>query len=164
MDELQILRTRVGEMAAEIERLQSVIDEANAQEPVVYLNVDTELGYTFVDNGFVDDLMDGKHPLYAAPVPAQQSPAALLPDGYRLISNEKLENFGNREFAKGVRAATKQTPRITEQDARSVLVTFLSKDGLYNLTVSQSLSIENWISTEGRVLLDKLNGVKNETN
>jgi len=71
--EFETLSVRVGEMAAEIERLQGVIDEANAQEAygwdsagdLVY-DIDTALK------------SPAPIPLYARPIPAQQSPAVAV--------------------------------------------------------------------------------------
>lgn len=90
------LRTRLAEMAAEVERLQSVIDEANAQGPLKWAldHFALGVGSTLFDSekdavDFSTNLAGSSRaiPLYARPIPAQQSPAAAVPDSV-YCSNE----------------------------------------------------------------------------
>lgn len=70
--DIEQLHIRMGEMAAEIERLQSVIDEANAQEPVGKVRKVAHGGpHAFQ---VYDNLQIGESKVYARPIPAQQSP------------------------------------------------------------------------------------------
>lgn len=108
MDELQVLRTRVGEMAAEIERLNAVIDEANAHEPVATIDVhfdtsdyepDEDRKLTYVVKGKkLEQLGIGKHNLYANPIPAQQSPSECDDQGFAIVE-EALKRVSSGNLA-----------------------------------------------------------------
>lgn len=87
--DIEQMRIRMGEMAAEIERLQSVIDGNNADADEAfesYLETfggpDTNAWHDApVDGVFKDGFNRG---LLARPIPAQQSPAVAVPDGGKL--------------------------------------------------------------------------------
>lgn len=88
--ELDILRVRVGEMAAEIERLQSVIDEANAQKPIYQAQ---SVGGLWSDVTAENYAMHETWRIaYARPIPAQQSPHGLTFEDYEevLAGHRKL--------------------------------------------------------------------------
>ena len=78
-------KVRMGEMAAEIERLQSIVDAANAQEPFTVIDYDGEKA-EIVMHFEVRDI--GKIKLYRRPIPAQQSPRITEQD-----AREILEGF-----------------------------------------------------------------------
>lgn len=80
--EIEQMRIRMGEMAAEIERLQSVIDEANAQEPAIVVRGRKVVGF----NPAEGTRIEGE--FYARPIPAQQSSYQSL----QLLA-ESRENF-----------------------------------------------------------------------
>lgn len=68
------LRTRLAEMAAEVERLQSVIDAANAQEPDGFLSVvplDGLHKHSTILARPLSPVLDGQR-FYFRPIPAQQ--------------------------------------------------------------------------------------------
>ena len=70
------LQVRIGEMASEIERLQSVIDEANAQEPVGIADFQYQPDGTAIVEISLSkqgDLNPGDE-LFTRPIPTQQSP------------------------------------------------------------------------------------------
>ena len=75
--EIDTLRTRVTEMASEVDRLQPSIDEANAQPA---------FGHVIKENGSMCEFVTtnnvpvGCHTVYARPIPEQQSPAVAVPD------------------------------------------------------------------------------------
>ena len=81
---------KFNELRAENARLQAIIDEANAQEPVsnVHVFYDTSDYESGVDRRLTWDTFGsnfkslgiGKHKLYARPIPAQQSPAVAVPE------------------------------------------------------------------------------------
>lgn len=69
-------------LRAENARLQAIIDEANAQEPVAITN--GELGSKV---STLDRFIDAGQNLYTAPIPAQQSTA--MPEGWKIT---KIDN------------------------------------------------------------------------
>lgn len=231
--EMEVLQVRAGEMAAEIERLHSVIDEANAQGPYAYeLFKDSPFGMDGTKGVLVrgaPPVVDRWHkPLYARPIPAQQSPVMAIDERTNEFGepetvylqlhdsddgNEK--SHGSNYRADGVtwcwhpinendvryiradlvqqspavavpdlneiadileavvdftkdedgrtksildaedmcdllrKLAAKQSPRITEQDAREIIDSYMQ--------VFDALDFEEWLGAEGRALLSKLN-------
>ena len=118
-----------------------------------------------------------------APIPAQQSPAVAVPDGWEITVRQLIDTLyrynpslsvkgpyhvGDRKLcaeAEAILIDAKLSPRITEQDAREIAVLAI-KDmadqfregwpdhiGKYYFMIGYSCSIE------GRALLAKLNGV-----
>lgn len=80
LSELETLRTRVTEMAAEVERLQSAIDEANAQDPCFEVGRHGKSGDYFVTELKSNVKLYKGMRLFARPIPAQQSPAVVVTD------------------------------------------------------------------------------------
>lgn len=166
------------ELVAENARLQSIIDAANAQEPVK--------GTYWRDGSgvFTQSPMDSDLHLYLKPIPAQQSPAVAVPDIARYCGHDSLADmvsthihvwrtllqdeieinesetpFINHELnaLADIEGAIKfdlehPSPRITEQDAWEILRT---------CGVSGEVATAWWNET-GRDLLNKLNGVNHE--
>lgn len=93
------LQVRIGEMAAEIERLQSVIDEANAQEPLARGYKNSMTG-TCSEIYWLGDAPEGETNLYARPVPAQQSPSVAVPEILKKVIFEQPDE--NKQLVIGV--------------------------------------------------------------
>lgn len=115
--ELQKLR-------AENVRLQSVIDEANAQEPLTTIQV--LQGYPHVVSHSQCGVKDGIYKVYAErPTPAQQSTAVAVPDE---IPHDDYADNESKAHRRGwndcreemLRNIAKPSPRITEQDGECV--------------------------------------------
>lgn len=87
---------RCGEMAAEVERLQSVIDEANvrvwAEAARVLENSDAPKAAQFWRQGVVN-LFRNRAATAAHPIPAQQSPAAAIPEESVTVSIDELKRI-----------------------------------------------------------------------
>lgn len=183
--ELDTLRTRVTEMAAEVDRLQSVIDEANAQEPYRYIGNGKTLAYP---NPVYENDAEWV-PVYLRTVPAQQSPAVAVTDektnfcALKSITDSQV-NAVARAFWRRIYAyrndygielpkplpvefmahmATALTwvdrepsPRITEQDAR-----IIGLSAFRHLSKYGGRTVDTWIEEDGSALLNKLNGDKN---
>lgn len=149
--DIEQMRIRMGEMAAEIERLQSVIDEANAQQSPWLRAIDEALVVHHV--GVVDDTDDYEQAKQKINLLlcAQQSPAVAVQicdecdiSECRHVKNQTLQIIAN------------QSPRITEQDAREIVQSFedFSEEG------ESAYKDSRWsyyIETHGRALLEKLN-------
>ena len=197
--ELDTLRNRILEMAAEIERLnsawqvetlnrkdsiiakqeeekdrlksenahlQSVIDEANAQEPVIRV-LDGRVA-DFNPN-YDGDVSNGE--FFARPIPAQQSPAVAVHEN-AVEAKENLENFLHqntnwhpREWAEiqgfidGL--VKSKSPRITEQDAREIIDDYIGFCDGKRLKPQSSTVIGMYMKNEFSALLEKLNGDHN---
>lgn len=89
-NELEQMRIRMAEMAAEVERLNAVIDEANAQKPIYQYSNTHDLSLWTDCNKWTFDIMrdDHRRIVYASPIPAQQSRNQAL----QLLA-ESRENF-----------------------------------------------------------------------
>ena len=61
MSELDTALARVQQLEVQNAALLKAI---RARESVGHITVDTELGYKFVGGDLIDDLMDGRHPVY----------------------------------------------------------------------------------------------------
>lgn len=197
--ECEMLRVRVGEMAAEIERLnvandqitkaqidnynmatdawdenkllrsenarlQSIIDEANAQEPNCWRVSHRSFCGTTTDSKEIaeDPFYDGcVINLYSRPIPVQPSPAVAVPDDWRIVEkktcyalicgNEVIATLAGSEAQENAAIIAKllASPRIAEQDVREIL------DAYWNSTDDCG----DWLkSVDGRALLNKLNG------
>lgn len=181
--EIDTLRTRVTEMAAEVERLQGLIDAANAQGPVATIDVhfdtsdyelDEDRKLTYVFKGkTLEQLGIGRHNLYAHPIPAQQSP-----------ENKELTFYGNvnvseaiamveqqspavvvpdetisEAYLRGYKDAAKEyteSPRITEQDAREIVMSAWR----YWMN-GYGRTIDTWSEEEWPNVFNKINGDQN---
>lgn len=167
ISELERLRT-------EKVRLQSVIDEDNAQEPDGF--VCNGFWYPTEESGKLCEGANAKcEPKYAHPIPAQQSPAVAFPDsdGVSIIEAAlKKVSSGNLAeapfpligenaqcYLNGAASAYQHalemlcvsSPRITEQDAEAIIESYVESPDCFN----------DWIASEGRSLLNKLNGDQN---
>lgn len=177
-------------LEAENARLQSVIDEANAQEPVAVMNekgaVMTKLQCD--DDEVFDICCRVQQPLYAAPVPAQQSPAVAVPDeetnfcALKAITDSQV-NAVARAFWRRIYPYRNDygielpKPLPVEFMAHmATALTWVDKKQTPRITEQDVREIlesywnshddsGDWLKSEdGRALFDKLNGVKNETN
>jgi hypothetical protein len=181
--ECETLRVRIGEMAAEIERLQGVIDAANAQEPVA---VACGAGKIYVKSDFSDIdsfLRDCKNntTLYARPIPAQPSPAVAVPDYKEGLFQlrQQAENWSTKlGFITSVINSRKISLSAKEREFPHLLIERLHTDSELLKRRSESPRITEqdvrqildayWDSTDdcgdclksvdGRALLNKLNG------
>ena len=146
--ELDVLQVRVGEMAAEIERLQSIIDEKKSADRDTIINILVSSGN--LSEGVTADLIIGA-------IGAQQSPAVAVPDeccatgqscDYEIctLNGEQQCKYCGKEHP------DMSSPRITEQDAREIIVSF-SK--FYDEDYPNDM-FDDWID-DGRALLNKLN-------
>jgi hypothetical protein len=61
MSELDIALAKIQQIEAQNAVLLKVL---RARESVGHITVDTERGYQFVGGDLIDDLMDGRHPVY----------------------------------------------------------------------------------------------------
>lgn len=212
--ELDTLRKRVTEMAAEVERLQSVIDEANAQGPVGYTGSGSIDAVKVGVEGHLFGSSAPSHPiaLYARPIPAQQSPleysggipfvpwskekeffesmqqspAGAVPEGFALVP--KKPNQAMLFAANGVRVKcgndvdgdpiftqlntaeatevfnaflssapkSSPSPRITEQDAREIVMSAWR----YWMN-GYGRTIDTWSEEEWPNVFNKINGDQN---
>lgn len=134
--DIEQMRIRMGEMAAEIERLKSIIDEANAQEPAV-----TVVEWNAGGSGSFKEAqgihrLDGGTKLYARPIPAQQSP--VIPNGvyenkcscgsfFFGVKNQPFcakcydDKLRSQQSPAVAISKTENTTRITEQDTDGLL-------------------------------------------
>lgn len=82
MDEIYTpFKQLIDQLIAENARLQAIIDEANAQEPCFEVGRHGKSGEYFAEINTSSNLKLYKGmKLYAAPIPAQQSPAVAVPD------------------------------------------------------------------------------------
>lgn len=175
MDELQVLRTRVGEMAAEIERLQSVIDEANAQEPdAVAVQICDECDIAeckYVRNKTLQIIANPSPRIteqrlnrparvnstnFMTGVPVRMVvEAAQRYYGYRQENPPEKDGELQQKFLAAIDSAKRQ--RITEQDAREIILSFYWFMENFKNKNGRNPSVVEWYEAEGRALLDKLN-------
>lgn len=169
--DIEQMRIRMGEMGAEIERLQGVIDEANSQEPIYqYSNTQNVNLWTDCDKDTYDIMRkEYRRIVYARPIPAQQSPAVAVPETetvYFRYANSRVESTicvqkGEAHKHVDPKLIIKivphaQSPRITEQDASEIINSAIN----FMYETKSRHSIDYWLHEEGRALLNKLNGVK----
>lgn len=196
--DIEQLHIRMGEMAAEIERLQSVIDEANSQVPVVRV-----LDGRVVDfnPNYDGDVSNGE--FFARPIPAQQSPAVAVPEIFKKVIFEQPEEtkelvigvddndcpyfilgsqkfrldptvIENRDQAKWYQKQLsiafekfisgehiRQSPRVTEQDAREIIDDYIGFCDGKRLKPQSSAVIGMYMKNEFSALLDRLSRDKN---
>lgn len=72
--------TGITDLLAEVTRLRAIIDEANAQKPFIYRKEPHKGWPEYSEINEFSDGFGGGLALYAAPIPAQQSPAVAVPD------------------------------------------------------------------------------------
>lgn len=176
----------VEKLRAENARLQSVIDAANAQEPIARGYKNSITG-SCSDLYWLADAPEGETNLYARPIPAQQSPAVAVPDDnpnewvIEKLSYHKFErndlnidgclNYLESEWKEIQGRTTRQlvmqilellaaapSPRITEQDAREIAKSYFAFNNTREFTEK---NFKCWLKAYGRALLDKLKEVKN---
>lgn len=148
--EIEQMTVRMGEMAAEIERLQSLLEQESQESIKASCRV-----------AALEMELD-----------AQQSPAVAVPEDIQYLIDRVrkwgIENTGNepslscfhRALDELVEALMK-SPRITEQDAREILIQF-PKWWADSTHTHYDFAVEVWLQNEGRALLAKLNEVNNE--
>ena len=111
-------------------------------------------------------------PLYAAPIPAQPSPAVAVPEvtpnmlraaqlkselGAYACSNLSGGYELIRELFEVMISESGTSPRITEQDARDIALKYYQWRTFNTYPKSHADFWDSWIRLEGRALLNKLN-------
>ena len=142
--DIEQLHIRMGEMAAEIERLQSVLDEASAQDPVDYerlLNGE----WVKCSKTRYEVTSDPVRALYTRPIPGQQSPAVAVPES----PSELLAAYNHL-----------LSNRITGRESFEIILSFYWFMENFKSKNGRNPSVVEWYEAEGRALLDKLNKAK----
>lgn len=186
----QLIRQNAA-LAAENERLQSVIDEANAQEPIyqVYLNIEfrwTDCSKEQYERS-LEDQSAAVRKLYALPIPAQKS-AYFLTEYIAPAESVDPKNFGAIPDSQQSPAVAVPEPRkccdnpvmdngyvccgdyLYGDDATDPPPRITEQDAREILESfskwdnSEYLGAahDNWMIDCGRKLLNKLNGDKND--
>lgn len=162
-EQLESLRAQLAESAKALrgeiilcDSMRAQLKAAQEQKPALYVGACNKAEYyDHYDGPFGGDF-------YAAPVPTQQSPAVEVPDTELLASIirkvDGKHSLGASVLAERIVEELK-APRITEQDAREIAISFY-----YYRTNQSKNTIESfklWFYEEGRDLLNKLNGDEN---
>lgn len=153
-------------LKSELESLRAQLKAAQDQEPIGHVDhsdCDVTGGERFIHIYADQDLKIGQK-VYAAPIPAQPSPAVAVPDTSMVNLLRKVwkhgfdsENYDDIDFCNQITIAqSDDSPRITEQDARDI-EDFLVGDYKREY-VGQG--IEQWLSSACRALINKLNAQK----
>lgn len=141
--EIEQMQIRMGEMAAEIERLSSAwqVETLNRKDTIIAKQ-------------------EAENDRLKAENAGMQSPAVAVPDTDVLASIirkvDGAHSLGASALAERIveeLKASKSSPSITEQDAREILESFCYE-------YCSIAGIDEWCEKEGRALLNKLNGAK----
>lgn len=184
---------QVSALCDEVERLRSIINAANAQEPFCTIThtAEDDLKTYRTELHYRDDVTIANIPshvvLYARPIPAQQSQVA---------TSDKVLFNGSHGHA-GYVVEDQQSPAVAVPAKTETIAKELSHASVYLYSYVEQLeyllstsspriteqdarkialsawrywmnncdrTVDNWVEDEGLDLTNKLNGVTNETN
>lgn len=155
---------------------QAVINKVQNQEPVAHVDLERVLaGDQPLPPATKEKFTASQSPVYAHPVPEQQSPAVAVPDCV-IADIKELIDFANQNSVAGsttiprhkvveylqllIDVANGSSPRITEQDAREIVTAHCNYlDGDSDPIPDFEWNAPTW-KNRLRALLDKLNKVK----